>query len=261
MTLKETYEEMSDEELLKKFKHFQRYRDESKLIMLEELRKRKLVGEEEIEKKLKRIEEPENQNNMNNPNEKISEQQTKLPIVQASLLSRGLILFLAMGLGLINLSTITFISGISTLSWKESKAQILNISKEVVTRHKEEVIYHYLFLYKYTVDGIEYTNSRAEPYKADDQAAIGKLAHKYKEGDYIKIIYNPKNPSKSLVYRYSLKELWGFPFGLFLILLFHLSVKKAERDYGIENSKKSMVITYVFCEVLIIFLELATFLK
>lgn len=51
MTLKETYEEMSDEELLARYKDFQDYRDDAKTVIIEELRKRKLVGEEEIEKK------------------------------------------------------------------------------------------------------------------------------------------------------------------------------------------------------------------
>lgn len=52
MTLKERYENMSDEELLERYKNFQDYRDDAKEAMLEVLRDKKLVGEEEIEKKL-----------------------------------------------------------------------------------------------------------------------------------------------------------------------------------------------------------------
>ncbi len=52
MALKEMYEEMSDEELLERYEDFQDYRDEAKAVILEELRKRKLLGEEEMEKKL-----------------------------------------------------------------------------------------------------------------------------------------------------------------------------------------------------------------
>ncbi len=52
MGIKEIYEEMSDEELLERFKNFKDYREDGKKAIIEELRKRNLVREEEIEKKL-----------------------------------------------------------------------------------------------------------------------------------------------------------------------------------------------------------------
>ncbi len=50
MGIKEIYEEMSDEELLERFKNFKDYREDGKKAIIEELRKRNLVREEEIEK-------------------------------------------------------------------------------------------------------------------------------------------------------------------------------------------------------------------
>lgn len=255
MTLKETYEEMSDEELLEKFKHFQRYRDESKLIMLEELRKRKLVGDEEIlEKKIDLEKKQENQNNTNKPNEKILEQQTKLPIVQASLLSRGLLILLIGGLFFVNLSVIKFIFGISTLSWTETKAKIVKIEqfkKTKIINNEERMKVLYVVKYEYIVDGVKYTNDRIQSLKTDEQAFKYQLTRERSEGDDIQINYNPNNPSESLVYKYSLKELlWGI-FGLFLIFLFYLSVKKTEKDFNIKTSKKSIVITIVVLEIII----------
>lgn len=77
MALKEMYEEMSNEELLERYKDFQDYSDGAKEVMLEVLRDKKLVREEEIEKKLnnikkyeeekikeeKKVEEKSNENN------------------------------------------------------------------------------------------------------------------------------------------------------------------------------------------------------
>ena len=42
MALKEIYEEMSNEELMDRYKNFQDYRDEAKTVILEELRKKSL---------------------------------------------------------------------------------------------------------------------------------------------------------------------------------------------------------------------------
>ena len=44
MALKEIYEEMSNEELMDRYKNFQDYRDEAKTVILEELRIKKACG-------------------------------------------------------------------------------------------------------------------------------------------------------------------------------------------------------------------------
>lgn len=73
MALKETYEEMSDEELLERYKDFQDYRDDAKTVILEELRKRKLAVEEEINKNFISLNSLEkNQNESNKINEKMT---------------------------------------------------------------------------------------------------------------------------------------------------------------------------------------------
>ncbi len=51
MGFKEIYEKMSVEELLERYKNFQDYRDNAKEAMLEVLRDKKLISQEEFKKK------------------------------------------------------------------------------------------------------------------------------------------------------------------------------------------------------------------
>ena len=52
MGIKEIYEEMSDEELLERYSEVEKYFENAQEILIDEIRKRNLVREEEIEKKL-----------------------------------------------------------------------------------------------------------------------------------------------------------------------------------------------------------------
>jgi hypothetical protein len=76
MALKEMYEEMSDEELLERYKDIEKYFEIAQETLINEIRKRKLVGEEEIEKKLDSIKKYEEEKSKEN--EKVEEKVKEL---------------------------------------------------------------------------------------------------------------------------------------------------------------------------------------
>ncbi len=55
MTLKEQYENMSDEELIERYTDSEDYLLEAKIVILEELKKRGLKSKEEINQKLDKV--------------------------------------------------------------------------------------------------------------------------------------------------------------------------------------------------------------
>lgn len=64
MALKEIYKQKSKEELLERYKDYNNYREDVKIIILEELKTRNLISDEEIEKKLNEVDNNKNTNDI-----------------------------------------------------------------------------------------------------------------------------------------------------------------------------------------------------
>lgn len=262
MALKEIYEEMSNEELLDRYKDFQDYRDEAKAVILEELRKRKIVSKEEIEKKLNSFRKYEQEKVKEEKKvEAKSKENIKDKNAKNYFALRGIggifLILLMMGSGIFVDSFLTFGYGVATLSWKETKAKIINFNteKRMVKRRDrtEEKVTDYYFDYVYNVDGIKYENNQMSAGKIEEIHYRDKIGKNLKDGDELVIYYNPKNYSQSIVVKYSLKtSLLEFFSSVIILLLFYLGILKYESDYGEKVSKK--FISYMFLLFCVIFI-------
>lgn len=244
------YKKMSDKRLLRYYRFIKTSTKDEKLLLLAELLERELISNEEIQRHLETIKHEKNT-------------KKKYPSAQRIYLGKGLVMLLFLGLHLLNGAILDFILGVRTLSWNETKAEIIEIKKgKRITKknHEEKSFIFYRLKYQYEVDGVEYINNRMRANKIDDASSHTKLGKKSNEGDSIEIIYNPKNHSEALVYKYSFKELWFAFIGLILIFLFCLAAKKEAKDNGDKFNKKSLIPVFIIVEtmilVLIILLEL-----
>ncbi len=217
MALKEMYEEMSNEELLDRYKDFQDYRDEAKVIILEELRKRKIVSEEEMEKKLnsfrkyeqekvreeKKVEAKSKENNENNNkyfyfNNRI-EFNKRFPKL-GHRLTRG-DTYIAM----ILFAYIVFLSilNISSLFYEETKGKILQVEDGL--------------LYEYQVGNKIYKT---------DRICYGSFflwsskETKLKKDNIVKVWYSKSNYGKSSLYKGIPGEVKFFLIGVYFIIIF-----------------------------------------
>ncbi len=260
MGIKEIYEEMSDEELLERFKNFKDYREDGKKAIIEELRKRNLVGEEEIEKKLDGIKKYEEEKSKETQiiEENKSNYSKKYSTLTMSNASKFVMFFLLWGIIGINQFFFVTISAFPTLFWEKTKAQIINIEeiKKTTNRnHVEEIITLHKVSYKYKVNNTDYLSNRMYPLKIYDGSGAKHIAQNYKKGDVIQIYYDQKIPTKSVVYRYDRGNIWMFIFSIIFILIFIMANKKAERDFGTEFKKKQIVIVALVAEFIILILR------
>ena len=155
MGFKEIYEKMSVEELLERYKNFQDYRDNAKEAMLEVLRDKKLISQEEFEKKLKSIRKyVEDKIEEVGENEEVKINKKMKNPMALSGVGKILMVLLILGAVLLTNSLLTFGYGVATLSWKETKGKIINFnSKERNTSFlysaKKNLFYRNRFLIIY----------------------------------------------------------------------------------------------------------------
>ncbi len=250
MGFKEIYEEMSVEELLERYKNFQDYRDNAKEAMVKVLSDRKLISQEEFEKKLKSIRKyVEDKIEEVGENEEVKINKKMKNPMALSGVGKILMVFLILGVVLLTDSLLTFGYGVATLSWKETKGKIINFnSKERIAENKDgtkEKITDYYFDYLYNVDEIEYENNQISAGSMEEDHYRNNIGKNHKEGDALVVYYNPKNHRQSIVVKYSLKtSVLKFIISLIVLSLFWLGILKYEEDYDEEVSKKS--IGYIF---------------
>lgn len=250
MGFKEIYEKMSVEELLERYKNFQDYRDNAKEAMLEVLRDKKLISQEEFEKKLKSIRKyVEDKIEEVGENEEVKINKKMKNPMALSGVGKILMVLLILGAVLLTNSLLTFGYGVATLSWKETKGKIINFnSKERIVENKDgtkEKITDYYFDYLYNIDKIEYKNNYISAGSMEENHYRNNIGKNHKEGDVLVVYYNPKNQRQSIVVKYSLKtSVLKFIISLIVLSLFWLGILKYEEDYDEEVSKKS--IGYIF---------------
>lgn len=252
MGFKEIYEKMSNEELLERYKNFQDYCDDAKEAMIEELRKRKLMGEEEIKGKMDTI-------------KKYKEKKEEFSVKKAKRNSnysfdinnniylrviRDLHTILLMGASaLMVYSFLSFGYGIATLSWKEVEGRISNLRTEermVERKGEKEKITNYFFDYKYEVEGHRYSNNKVSYGKFEEGYLGNKIGKNHSGGDKIAVYYNPKNQKESVVFKYSLSmELLEFLGSIIMLSMFCVVVLKYEEDCGEIISRKTIIVEFL----------------
>lgn len=258
MALKEQYEKMNDDEVLERFERLSDYFEYAREIIIDEVIKRKLKTEEETKRKIKDVEVFEhaiknngNKNNVVTPNKNAYSN-------TGNYMTRGLIIFLIGGLGLITGTFFDFIVGVKTLFWTEADAKIITAEKIVDGyTEKGEVSYTYNSAYEYSVLGKKYISTKLNYTKREDISSMKNFFYHYNNyGINIKIRYNPSDPEKSVVYPYSVKmELFFLVFGIILVKIFLWSVKKASEEFGdfdIVKSKKDIIKLIVIVEIVIL---------
>lgn len=250
MGFKEIYEKMSNEELLEKYKKFEKYRDNAKEAMVKVLSDRKLISQEEFEKKLKSIRKyVEDKIEEVGENEEVKINKKMKNPMALSGVGKILMVLLILGAVLLTNSLLTFGYGVATLSWKETKGKIINFnSKERIVENKDgtkEKITDYYFDYLYNIDKIEYKNNYISAGSMEENHYRNNIGKNHKEGDALVVYYNPKNQRQSIVVKYSLKtSLLMIFLSIIILLLFYLGILKYEDDYDEEVSRKS--IGYIF---------------
>lgn len=259
MAIKEMYEEMSDIELLERYKTIEDYQEGAKPIMLEEIRKRKLVSEEEIEKKLKTLHKK-----MSEPKKIVKKRKGNNYYISPNQALAGLIIPFAIGLMLINLGIYDFFQGAYTIPWKETNATIVKIDKQVklkkiknkIGETKEIETYSGNILYTYSVENKKYTGGNISYNKISKIHESNKTLKESNVGDTISIKYNPRSPNQSIIFGFSFKSLWYLAIGLFLILIFVVLIQKADDDFDdfniMEDKKNIIFVTIVLESALLI---------
>lgn len=252
MTLKERYENMSDEELLERYKNFQDYRDDAKEAMLEVLREKKLVGEEEIEKKLisiKNVKEDKEEFSVNKAKRNRNYSFDINNNISLSILGKLLMILLMCSSAVMVYSLLSFGYGLVTFSWNEAEGEIVNlrIEKRIVERKGEKKeITDYYFDYEYTVKEDKYLNNKASYGEFEESHQRNKIGKNHSEGDKIVVYYNPKNHKESVLFKYSLsKSLLVFIGSIIILLLFGIGILKYEEDYGEKISRKTIIIVFL----------------
>lgn len=247
MALKEIYEEMGNEELLRAFENLKVYREEAKFIIVEEIRKRKLVSDEGIEEKLTLIKkyEEENQNEGNkkvNIIRKYEDEKEELGRYSKRMISATLV-----GISAFLLYVVLQISsGILTINWLDTEGKIFNktVRQEEVTRTtgkglsrktRKEIVIHYHFKYKYLVNNIEYTNDQMSAGKLEEPYHYKENFEKYNEGQKITIYYNPKKPNQSFLIKYPYEKIIINTILITIFIYFFcVYIKKKSEKYNIS---------------------------
>lgn len=254
MTLKEIYEQMSNEEVLERYTKIERYKNESKQLIFEELKKRKLILKEELDEKIEFTEKVKFSNEDSIKEKEIIKKVSHSP---NTMLGGVFIVLLMMGSGLFVDSLAHLIYGSITNSWKETKAEIINLRSEektVINKDKtEEKVMMYYFDYEYFVDGDKYLNNQMGAGKIEENHYYNLIGKKHKNGDFISVFYNPKNSEQSIAVKYSLGTAFlEFVVSMIILLLFYLGILKYEDDYGEKVSKR--FVRYMFLLFCVVFI-------
>lgn len=242
MTIKEMYDEISDEEFSERCKNFQNYSDEEKDIILEKMREKIVVEEETEEKKKKKV----------NKNSWINQYGA----------GRFIIIFYLMGIGLVTIPIFDFMTGFYSLFWEKTDAKIIYLTKKVeiiksIKNGKESVREKYSgkLIYEYKVEGKTYKNTKIYFNNVEEASEKDTLLRNTSEGDTINISYNPKNPNQSIVKVFSIKYfLITELIGMFILKLCHKLIKKSKEE-GIEfpkGIKKFFTVVFISFVLLLI---------
>ena len=176
--------------------------------------------------------------------------------------------FLFIGSLLIFYFTYSFILGVKTLHWKETKAKVQLYDVETKTtktktrgrsrsrsRSRTRTYTHvYGTLdYEYTVDGISYKNDKVSYLLSENKSIFRKMVLKGFVNP-VSIKYDPNNPKNSVIYGFSFSKFWYLIFGVFMILISFIPlnfIKNNDNTFSIKdalivNLKASMITFVIF---------------
>lgn len=215
MALKEMYEEMSNQELLERYKNFQDYRDDAKEVMFEVLRDKELVAEGEIEKKLNAIKkhEEEKVKEMDNRNEYFEFPLAK-EMIRLSVYTPDLVAHLAL-LGWIIFS-MSMIINMFSLFFNTTDGIIVKLENRKIT-------------YQYHLDGENIVSNKTT---LVDPILEGNTSN-LRIGSKITVYYSPFFKNKSVLIRGADAEMkFGIALGYLIVcFLYILSCARLKKKY------------------------------
>lgn len=224
MALKEMYEEMSNEELLERYKEIEKYFENAQETLINEIRKRKLVGEEEIEEKLDSIKKYEEEKTKENEmgEEKAKEMENRneyfeFPLVKEMVRLRGYYtLHLAAHLALIGwiIFSISIIINSFSLFFKTTDGIIVKIENRKI-------------VYQYNLDGENIVSDKTTLMDSVLEGSTSKLSI----GSKIAVYYSSFFKNKSVLIRGADAEMkfgivLGYLIACFLYILSYARLKK-----------------------------------
>ncbi len=225
MALKEMYEEMSDEELLERYKDIEKYFETAQETLINEIRKRKLVGEKEIEKKLDSIkkyeeEKTEEKKKVERKCREINENDNQyfyFPLAKEMVRLRGYYtLHLAAHLALLGwiIFSISIIINSFSLFFKTTDGIIVKIENRKIT-------------YQYNLDGENIVSDKTTLMDSVLKGSTSKLGI----GSKIAVYYSPFFKNKSVLIRGADTEMkvgivLGYLIVCFLYILSYARLKK-----------------------------------
>lgn len=163
--------------------------------------------------------------------------------------------FLLLGILLIFYFAYSFILGIDTLHWKETKAKIQLYNIKIETRKVESTTRRNLnrttytsvsgkLDYEYYVDGITYKNDRVSYLLTENDSMFRKLVLKGFENP-ISIKYDPNNPKNSVIYGFSFNKFWYLIAGGIIILISLIPIKFIRNNDNTFSMKGILIMNTV----------------